>query len=193
MNQRSDRFLPPRPTEIAHTVIRAAVTDGDCVVDATAGNGHDTVFLAHLVGPCGHVHAFDPQPDALNSARERITQAGLENRVTFHPLGHESLAAHVPNGCSAVVFNLGYLPGGDHGITTRAATTIPALRAAASLLKPGGLLSVLCYPGHAEGAEELDAITREWADWAAVGWRIARYDLPFTASPAPVLWLAAKV
>jgi tRNA1(Val) A37 N6-methylase TrmN6 len=184
---------PPRPTEIAHLILRGFLRDGDHAVDATAGNGHDTLFLAQCVGPTGHVHAIDIQQAAIAQARTRIDQAHLTNRVSWHVADHRHMAALLPKGkFAAVLFNLGYLPGGDHQKTTSRASTLPALQAAATLLHPGGLLSVLCYPGHPEGAEELRLLQSEWPSWSTQGWRIATYSLPFTAAPSPVLWIAQK-
>lgn len=184
---------PPRPTEIAHLILRGFLQEGDHAIDATTGNGHDTLFLAQCVGPSGHVHAIDIQPDAISQARTRIKEANLANRVTWHVANHEDMINFLPKvKIAAIVFNLGYLPGGDHNKTTNHTTTLPALQAAASLLRPGGLLSVLCYPGHLEGAEESDLIASAWPSWSTQGWRIATYTLPFTSAPSPILWIARK-
>lgn len=45
-------------------LLKMAAGEGDIVVDATMGNGHDTQFLAELVGENGHVYAFDIQESA---------------------------------------------------------------------------------------------------------------------------------
>lgn len=184
---------PPRPTSIAHHVLGTHLRDGDSAIDATAGNGFDTVFLASKVGESGRVHAFDIQAEAIANARKRVDSAGLGNRVTWHQADHGLLASLLPSGhFAAVVFNLGYLPGGEHSTTTRTPSTLAAIHAAALCLRPEGLLSVLCYPGHPEGAEESRMIGRLWNIWAAEGWRIACYSLPHTQRPSPVLWLAGK-
>lgn len=184
---------PPRPTEIAHTILRSFLREGDHAVDTTAGNGHDTLFLAGCVGPSGHVHAIDIQEEAIANARSRIEQAGLTSRVTWHVADHRHMADLLSGlEFAAIIFNLGYLPGGAHDKTTRSESSLHALHASATLLRPGGLLSVLCYPGHPEGAEEARLIASEWPAWSAQGWRIATYHLPFTASPSPVLWIACK-
>lgn len=184
---------PPRPTEIAHIILSRMLREGDHAVDATAGNGHDTLFLAQLVGPDGMVYAFDIQAAAIESARQRLTEAGLGSQVAWHHASHEEIERLVPTGnIAAVVFNLGYLPGADHNATTRTDSTLAALRAANQCLRPGGILSVLCYPGHPAGAGEARAIEEQWPEWAYRGWRIARYGLPFTRSASPVLWIASK-
>ena len=186
-------MIPPRPTEMAHLILQRHIRDGDTVIDATAGNGHDTLFLARAVGETGHVHAIDIQPQAIARARLRIDESGLASRVSWHPACHSSLHTLVsPASISTVVFNLGYLPGDDHGTTTETQSTLSALQAAREVLLPGGVLSVTCYPGHDAGATEAEEIAAQWPAWSASGWRIACYSLPFTIHPSPVLWLACK-
>lgn len=150
-----------RVTEEAHAQVARVLRPGDVAVDATAGNGHDTVFLAECVGPEGRVFAFDCQPEAIAQTRTRLVEHGVDARVELVLGDHAQLADVVPAArCGAVLFNLGYLPGGDHAITTSVATTIPALDASLTRLRPGGVLSVVVYPGHPEGAREAAAIER---------------------------------
>lgn len=156
--------------------MEAAAVPGGCAVDATVGNGHDTVFLARQVGPAGRVYGFDVQEAALTRARQRLAAAGLQDRTVLYCAGHEALASTLPRGCHGhvhvVAFNLGYLPGGvDPVLVTRPETTIPALEQAVAVLAPGGLVTVVLYPGHAGGREEAEAV-RCWA--AALDPGIAR-------------------
>jgi predicted methyltransferase len=185
--------LPPRPTTLARTLMREVIQPGDTVIDATAGNGHDTLFLAECVGPHGSVLAFDIQENATIAAGERLDQAGLASRVRLYQTSHVHMASHADaDSVSAVMFNLGYLPGDDHLLTTEAAATLEALNIATSLLKPGGTLTIVCYPGHAEGATEAAAVETWITTLAPRGWRIARYSLLGTARPAPFLLVASK-
>jgi predicted methyltransferase len=144
--------------------VAAVLRAGDRAVDATVGNGHDTEFLARLVGPGGRVLGLDAQAEAVAATRERLIAAGLGGRVLVHQQGHEQLAAVAPGGWAggvrAVMFNLGYLPGGDKGRITRPATTLAALNGALTLLAPGGRLAVVAYPGHPGGEAEADAVAR---------------------------------
>jgi SAM-dependent methyltransferase len=143
---------------LSHQYLSAVVRAGDRVVDATAGNGSDTVFLARLAGEVGHVDAFDIQAAALARTREKLVQAGLENRCTLHLASHDQMAARVAPGVRAVMFNLGYLPGGDHRIGTSAATTLPALEQAMALIQPGGIITIGIYYGGDSGFAERDAV-----------------------------------
>lgn len=132
--------------------------DGGLAVDATAGNGHDTAFLARLAGTRGRVAAFDVQPAALAATRERLEKEGLGGNVELHLRGHETMAetlgAEWRGNVRAAFFNLGYLPKSDRALTTRAETTLAALDAAWTLLAPGGFISLTVYTRHAGGFEE---------------------------------------
>ena len=144
---RSARYL-------AQDALARHIRPGDTVVDATMGNGHDTCFLAELVGETGRVIGFDLQLDAVESSRKLLESNGLLARCDLHCLGHEHMAEVVRGPVDAVMFNLGWLPGGDKQITTHWETTRQAVAAALTLLRPGGLLTVCAYPGHAAGDEE---------------------------------------
>lgn len=152
--------------DYAHVLAGRALELGGVAVDATVGNGHDTVFLAQTVGPQGTIFGFDIQTDALDRTRERLEEHALETEVHLLHAGHETMLRHLPEGLQgeigAVMFNLGYLPGGDHSLTTQPETTQCALEAATRVLRPGGVVTVVQYTGHEGGTEEADAVT-EWA------------------------------
>ncbi|MDZ4286649.1 MAG: class I SAM-dependent methyltransferase [Prosthecobacter sp.] len=136
---------------------------GDVVADATAGNGHDTLFLAGHVGEQGHVYAMDVQAKAVDETRRRLLEAGIsEDRFTLVCAGHETMRVVIPlaqhGRLRGIMFNLGYLPGSDKSVITRTETTLQALAVALELLAPGGLLTVAVYPGHEGGAQEQQAI-----------------------------------
>jgi len=150
---------PFRPlTEVAQELVAATVQAGDTVVDATAGNGHDTLFLARQVGPEGQVFAFDVQQTALESTDQRLRSFGLSHVTLLHK-DHSQFATALPAALrgklAAAMFNLGYLPGGEKSITTQPNTTLIALQAAMTWLRPGGLVTLLIYSGHATGQSEL--------------------------------------
>lgn len=186
-------MIPPRPTELAHVLLRGIICEGDQLIDATAGNGHDTVFLAECTGAKGRVLAFDVQESAIQSARAKVEAAGLAERVEFHQKSHAAMADHAGHGTvAAIMFNLGYLPGDDHRLTTATDETLLALTSASALLKPGGALSIVCYPGHVEGNTE-SAVVESWASaQTAHGWKIAKYAMLGTLRPAPFLIIARK-
>lgn len=145
----------------ARELIEGAAFEGAQVIDATMGNGHDTLWLCELVGESGRVYAFDVQSEAVERTRQRLTEAGVEARARLFCTGHERMSEFVNEGVDAVVFNLGWLPGAEHGVTTHTDTTLRAVNAALELLKEDGLMTVCIYPGHDEGTRELNALM-EW-------------------------------
>ena len=148
-----------RPTVAAHRVISEVVKAGDLVVDATAGNGHDTLFLAGLVGDSGKVMAFDVQQAAIDSTRERLEKAGVGDRVELFHESHGKLLERAGRGSvAAVMFNLGYLPGGDHEVITEVGETGKAVVQSLFVLKPGGVMTIVCYTGHPGGEEEAEVV-----------------------------------
>ena len=151
--------MSERPTAAAHRVVTEIVEKGDVVVDATAGNGYDTLFLADRVGEMGRVFAFDVQQEAIESTRARLEQAGVADRVELRCESHGGLLEVVGrDAVTAVMFNLGYLPGGDHEIITEVAETATAVVQALFALKSGGVMTVVCYTGHPGGKEEADTV-----------------------------------
>jgi len=168
----------------SHFFQRERVKAGDRVADATCGNGHDTLLLARLVGPAGRVWAFDVQEGALAATRALLSEAGCLEQVEMVAAGHERLAEFVPAPLRAVVFNLGYLPGGDKQLVTRPRDTVTALQQAADLLLPGGIITVCIYTGHPGGAGE-GAAVEEWAAALASEqynvWRSRQVNRPETA------------
>lgn len=152
----------PRATELAHRLLADRLRPGDAAIDATAGNGHDTVFLAKAVGPGGIVTAFDLQREAIDATRRRCEVEGVADRVRLIEGCHSRLAVAGIGCCRSVTFNLGYLPGGEKALITRPETTLAGLEAALDRLAPGGLITVVAYAGHPGGAEECAAV-EEWA------------------------------
>ncbi|MEZ5940132.1 MAG: class I SAM-dependent methyltransferase [Planctomycetaceae bacterium] len=147
-------------TELAQRAVADVVKPGEFVVDATIGNGYDTLFLTQLVGPAGIVHGFDIQSSAIQGTRERV--CGFAGQIVLHQASHAEMLAHLPQGMvgnvAALMFNLGYLPGSDKSCITTTESTLEGLRQSLQLLRSGGILTVLAYPGHPGGWEEAAAV-----------------------------------
>lgn len=152
-------------TEQVHAVLRRSIISGDIAIDATAGNGHDTLLLAELVGVEGRVFAFDNQLAAINSAKQRLQHAGLDARVTWLCHNHATMRHYIPaslcGGIASAIFNLGYLPGGDKSRITTSDSTLSALQQALLLLRSGGVISIIAYTGHPGGRQEAE-IVKDW-------------------------------
>jgi len=189
----TERLTLRGPVPLSHMIVRSCLRLGDTVIDATCGNGYDTLFLAESVGPDGQVWGFDIQQQAITETERRVTEAGFSARVNLILDGHQSLSQHITLPVQAVLFNLGYLPGGDRSIITRPETTAPALDQSLTLLAPAGVLAITIYPGHSGGSDEQQTIER----WAAAlkprhyhSWRMAQNNV---AADAPYLLFVQKV
>lgn len=147
----------PNVLEVARQLIRERVEEGEIVIDATMGNGIDTLFLAQLVKEQGKVIAYDIQPQALAKTKERLEQHGASQQVELNQCSHEEMA-HLQLKVGAIMFNLGYLPGADKEITTTAPSTLRAIEAGLELLRRGGIMTIMIYWGHAAGEVEKGAV-----------------------------------
>lgn len=146
---------------IAADCLRRFLLPGDRAVDATMGNGHDTQFLCELVGESGHVFAFDIQEQAVENTRRRLSEAELLDRASLYCVSHDKMSEYVQGPVQAVMFNLGWLPGGDKTVTTHWTSTRSAMDQALHLLDRDGICVICAYPGHPAGDEERRRLT-EW-------------------------------
>ncbi|MBQ2834914.1 MAG: class I SAM-dependent methyltransferase [Clostridia bacterium] len=192
MHGDTDRFVLRNARHLAAGYMLGSIRPGDSVVDATMGNGKDTLFLCGLVGEAGHVYAFDVQPEAVERTRERVRDAGMEARTTLILAGHETMRRHVPQGVRAVMFNLGWLPGAQHAVTTKTDTTLAAVEAALELICPGGVVTVCIYPGHEEGTKELDALLAYAQGLSVRMYNVAHHRFLNAAKGTPELILIQK-
>ncbi|MEO1581006.1 MAG: class I SAM-dependent methyltransferase [Pseudomonadota bacterium] len=180
-------------TQIAHQIVRQHIPDGGIAVDATAGNGYDTSFLARCVGETGHVYAFDIQQRAIAATEHRLDSHELLDRVSLTCDSHINLASRIPAAThgriNAIVFNLGYLPGGDKTLTTNAETTLAAIADAIDLLSDNGVLSLMAYRGHAGGISEFSAVSSWVNEQSATHALLDHQESP---NGGPAWWLLAR-
>ncbi|EOW9528129.1 class I SAM-dependent methyltransferase [Bacillus cytotoxicus] len=152
-----ERVLP-----FARTLLQTAVKEGDYAVDATLGNGHDTCFLAEIVGENGKVFGFDIQKEAIENSAARLKEKGLEERTVLIHNSHDTLLSVLPaeakEKVTGAIFNLGYLPGGDKHIVTKSNSTIAAIEQLLEIMAPEGIIVLVIYHGHPEGKIERDAV-----------------------------------
>ena len=145
--------------QIIHHVLELYVHPGDHCIDATAGRGKDTLFLADLVGGTGHVTAFDIQQDAVDSTRTLLASNGMEARADVILDSHAHMAQYAAAGTiSAITFNFGWLPGGDHNVFTKPESSIRAIEEGLRLLKDDGIMTLILYYGRETGFAERDAL-----------------------------------
>lgn len=153
--------------DVAHTYWTRLVQPGDLVIDATCGNGHDTLKLCQLALTCdkGKVYAFDIQSAAIEATRHYLMPSLTPKqgeRVHLQQRCHATFPEEIEaQSVKLIVYNLGYLPGGDKTRTTQVDTTLNSVQQAQTLLQPGGMISITCYPGHLEGAREQHMLLEE--------------------------------
>jgi len=155
IQQRSKRTLH---LELSKKFWTRHLSQGDWAIDATCGNGHDTLFLASQEGIS--VVSLDIQKEALQNTTlllEKNLSPEAQKRVSLLEQSHATLPL-TPKAPKLIIYNLGYLPRGDKTITTKTETTLESLRSALKILPKDGAISILCYPGHAEGLIEQEAI-----------------------------------
>ncbi|MGI6731782.1 MAG: class I SAM-dependent methyltransferase [Anaerovoracaceae bacterium] len=154
--------LITKTTELGRYIISSYISPGDIAVDATCGNGKDTLYLCQLVGSQGKVYAFDIQEEALNNTRQLLTEAGLMDNCHYIQDSHHFMDRHIEDRdkgkISAILFNLGYLPKGNKEVTTKSDTTLVAIEKSLALIRPNGIIAIVAYSGHKEGSEEKQAI-----------------------------------
>lgn len=144
--------------DFSHYLLQTHLDRGVRVIDATIGNGNDTLYLARLVGKDGLVWGFDVQKKAIKNTRNKLEKNNCEDRVQIIHDGHENMDKYIENKVSAVIFNLGYLPAGNKEVITRPETTLEALKISLTLLKPEGIIVLVIYTGHDGGKKELKCL-----------------------------------
>lgn len=176
-----------KTVQFAHALLTDHVGQGDRVVDATMGNGHDTLHLARLVGDTGKVYAFDIQPQALQTTAALLLAENLQARCVLIQESHVRMRAYVAEPVSAIIFNLGYLPGADKSLATQADQTLLAVQEALSLLGPAGLLLIAVYWGHSAGMQEKRVLDAFVAQLSSSTYRVLKYEFMNRARPSPYL------
>lgn len=174
---------------------KTVVGDGDWIIDATCGRGRDTLKLAHLLSQKGSLIGIDIQIEAIKETQqllqERLDAEQLDrvhlfcqSHAQFPSIAHEQSIA-------LIVYNLGYLPQGDKSLTTMTGSTLRSVGQAMELLRPGGLISITCYPGHFEGKIEQDALVQMARGLPHQSWD-ARLYRKLNSETAPSLLLLKK-
>ena len=181
--------------QIAHTLLKTALDNAHIVIDATAGNGNDTLFLAQNAKRSTKIYAFDIQTEALYHAKEKMNKFCRRSdiEVNFMHASHDDVEKYVNDNIDLAVFNLGYLPGGNHAVTTKCETTLKALKIMLEKLRPNGHIAVVVYPGHEEGLKESQLIKDFAASLAKKYFTVGWYQMINHNNNAPALCWIEKV
>ena len=179
-------------TTKAHDIIQKYLDVGDYAIDATIGNGHDTLFLSKQVGIDGKVFGFDIQQQALDSTLSKLESGHMINNTQLFLVSHSNMEKHIPTQyhrkIKVIMFNLGYLPGSDKSIISHADSTLLALNQSIGLLAPSGIITITAYPGHQGGDDETSQI-KQWCNHLST----KRYTIQIIHSSdkktAPILFI----
>lgn len=181
---------------LAKTYWRAHLKPGDVAIDATCGNGNDTLYLSELLlsDPSSSVFSFDIQPEAILSA-EALLKRHLSpdhfRRVLLHRRSHLELnAVPLPYSPRLIVYNLGYLPGGNKQVTTKTETTLESVKMSLELIADDGAISIMCYPGHEEGAREEKAIVAFAESLPSKSWIVCYHQWINRPRSPTLVWIA---
>lgn len=186
------QILLHRVLPFSKRLMSETVLPGESVVDATAGNGNDTFFLAELVGEDGKVFAFDIQQAALEATAGRLGE--LTSRVNLILDSHANVDCHVNQPIGGAMFNLGYLPySNDKSIITKPESTIQAIHKLLGMLKKGGIITISVYDGHDGGKEERDALLAYVKTLHQADVHVIRYELLNQRNNPPFLVALEKV
>jgi len=172
---------------MAHLLLKHHLFLDDIVIDATVGNGHDTLFLAPLVK---HIYAFDIQQQAIDTTNALLLNNEIKN-VTLILDSHEHFKSYVKS-FKAAVFNLGYLPGGNKAITTQSDITLKTLQSMLEVLEIDGFIQLVVYSGHDQGKIESDQLSIYLNTLSSDHYKVLKIDLPFQDNHPPYLYMIYK-
>ena len=182
-----------RLTEYVHLCLEALLKNCDSVLDATAGNGYDTLKSSKLVQPNGKVVAIDIQKNAIKATKAKLTEAKLSHLCELHLGNHGERLSGISHYFDCIIFNLGYLPGSDKKIITTAKDTLPALNQSQRLLKENGALFVTAYRQHEGGQDEANGVEKWMHQQHTYGWDIKMIEPKHQSHIlSPILWIASR-
>lgn len=187
------KYLFKNSVEISKRICKEKLNSGDIAVDCTMGNGNDTAFLCSLVGENGRVYAFDIQESAVINTRKRLEDLSLIDRATLIHDGHENLDKYIDEKVDLIIFNLGYLPKGNHEITTKKETTLEAVKKSLLLLKEKGIILLVIYPGHDNGKIEKEALSEFVIELNQKEYNVAKINLVNQVNNPPELICIEKI
>ncbi|AYG01385.1 tRNA (mnm(5)s(2)U34)-methyltransferase [Lactococcus allomyrinae] len=190
---------------MAHSCLEEIIKPNDIVVDATMGNGYDTLFLSNLTD---NIFAFDVQNEAIEATEKRLSFAGKnvikisdfenEKLLTENPSvklildGHENVRKYVKKPIKAAIFNLGYLPKADKTVITKPDTTLTALSSLTELLVTGGRIALMIYYGHEGGEKEKNAVIHWVSTLNQKTWDVFTYGPLNQVHTPPILVILEK-
>lgn len=179
--------------QFAQQAVASKLKSGAKVLDATAGNGKDTLYFAQKVGAGGRVYAFDIQTQALANCQALLQRHQLADRVKLIAACHANIDQHLATPIDGAIFNFGYLPGGDKQITTLANSSLLAIEQTLNLLKADAIAALVIYSKHAAGKIEQRAIEAYLAGLSQQRFNVLRYQFANRPPTAPYALICHKI
>ncbi len=179
----------------AHKYWEEHLKPDDCVIDATCGNGHDTLFLSQIVlsSHKGEVIGFDIQEKAIQNTKERLQKHLLPEQLKQVSLHHRSHAEmdtiSFKKSPKLIVYNLGYLPNGDKTLTTQTENTLQSIAQSLHFITENGAISITCYPGHTEGEKEEKEILQYLSSLPSHQWQITYHQWVNRPKSPSLFWI----
>ena len=173
--------------DLAHSYWEKLLKEGDWAIDATCGNGNDTLKLAKILLKNGNkkqsgIIGIDLQEEAILKTKSLLQSHLSNDENSYIHLFHQS---HIDfpspakeNPIRLIVYNLGYLPGGNKQMTTMTQCSLESVKQALDLVIPGGAVCITCYPGHEEGNREERALLNEVSKLSSLTWNVCYHTFP---------------
>ena len=185
-------MIPRNAVEAARLFLAPALDEAGCVVDATAGNGHDVLFLCQQTQPDCRVWAYDIQTAAIAVSTALLNRHGFGAKARLVHSSHANIAAYIREPVDVAIFNLGYLPGQDHAVTTEPEALAEALAGLRTLLASGGRIAIVAYPGHEPGRREVEFLEAYLSAWPQQSFTIGRLSFINQKNDPAILYTIGK-
>lgn len=155
-----------------HRLLEDTLSKEDITIDATCGNGHDTLKLAML---SKFVYGFDVQDIAVENTTSLLNSKDITNFKVIKD-SHANLSKYVSDKVKAVTFNLGYLPGSDKSVQTSFTSTLQALHSCLDILEKNGVICISLYIGHEGGINEAMEVEKFVKPLDRFKYKVVKYD-----------------
>lgn len=187
-------FILKNAQQFSHEMILSTNLENGLFIDATAGNGHDTLFLAQHIDSTSKILSFDIQETAILQTRQLLQKHDLAPKVTCILDSHANISNYLGNQdlVRLAIFNLGYLPGSDKKIITTPSSTLEAIQILLDRLEKNGKIIIVSYYGHDGGLEEKDAAEELISALPQKEWSVLKYQFINQINCPPICYVIEK-
>lgn len=186
------KIVKDKSKYIVDEVIEKVEINYNIAIDATMGKGNDTIKLAKKLGKDGIVYSFDIQDIAICNTKNRLKELNINN-VKLIKDSHENLSEYIKDKADLIIFNLGYLPGFDKNIKTKASSTEIGIKKSLDILGLGGILIITLYTGHEGSLEEKFAIEKLFKNISQKKYAMQKIEFFNQVNNPPIVYLIEKI